>query len=68
MLLEETQRKLLELQVELEAEKLKRKVIEVEAVAEKRKRQTMESGLRYLFQQQGEELPPDIAAGMSSVE
>ncbi|XP_057745425.1 uncharacterized protein LOC130963313 [Arachis stenosperma] len=50
---EETQRKLLELEAQLEGEKLKRKA--------------MESALIYLFQRQGEELPPDIAAGMSFV-
>ncbi|RYR24099.1 hypothetical protein Ahy_B02g057593 [Arachis hypogaea] len=50
---EETQRKLLELQAELEREKLKRKA--------------MEDALIYL-QRQGEELPPNIAVGMSSVE
>ncbi|RYQ84589.1 hypothetical protein Ahy_B10g104016 [Arachis hypogaea] len=51
---EETQRKLLELQAELERKKLKRKA--------------MEDALIYLYQRQGEELPPEIAAGMSSVE
>ncbi|XP_016169300.1 uncharacterized protein LOC107611956 isoform X2 [Arachis ipaensis] len=80
--LEETQRKLLELQAELEDEKLKRKAMEDEAAAEKLKRKAMEdeaaaekkkmkvieSALIYLFQRQGEELPPDIAAGMSFVE
>ncbi|XP_072074486.1 uncharacterized protein [Arachis hypogaea] len=65
---EETQRKLLELQVELEGEKLKRKAMEDEAAAEKKKRQAMESALIYLFQRQGEELPPDITAGMSNSE
>ncbi|KAL4397092.1 hypothetical protein AHAS_Ahas01G0157300 [Arachis hypogaea] len=64
----ETQRKLLELQVELEGKKLKRKEMENEAVAEKKKRQAMESALIYLYQWQGEKLPPEIAAGMSSVE
>ncbi|RYR67363.1 hypothetical protein Ahy_A03g013694 isoform D [Arachis hypogaea] len=66
--LEETQRKLLELQAELEGEKLKRKAMEDEAATNKKKMQAMESALIYLFQWQGEELPPDIAAGMSSVE
>ncbi|RYR04220.1 hypothetical protein Ahy_B06g083852 [Arachis hypogaea] len=65
---EETQRKLLELQAELEAEKLKKKAMEDEVTTEKKKRQAMKSALRYLFQWQSEELPPDIAAGMSSVE
>nr|XP_025703888.1 uncharacterized protein LOC112805767 [Arachis hypogaea] len=65
---EETQRKLLKLQAELEGEKLKRKVMEDEVAAKKKKRQAMKSALIYLFQWQGEELPPDIAAGMSSVE
>ncbi|RYR01240.1 hypothetical protein Ahy_B06g080112 isoform B [Arachis hypogaea] len=62
--LEETQRKLLELQSELEGEKLKRKVMEDDAAAEKKKMKAMESALIYLFQRQGEELPPDIAAGI----
>ncbi|XP_025679848.1 uncharacterized protein [Arachis hypogaea] len=80
--LEETQRKLLELQAELEDEKLKRKAMEDEAAAQKLKRKAMEdeaaakkkkmkvmeSALVYLFQRQGEELPPDIAAGMGFVE
>ncbi|KAL4307067.1 hypothetical protein AHAS_Ahas16G0241200 [Arachis hypogaea] len=65
---EETRRKLLELQTELEAEKLKRKAIEDEVAAEKRKRQAMKSALRNLFQRQGEELPLDITVGMNSVE
>ncbi|KAL1367112.1 hypothetical protein AAHE18_02G028500 [Arachis hypogaea] len=47
---DETQRKLLELQEELEAEKLKRKAIEDKAAVEKRKRQAINSALRYLFQ------------------
>ncbi|RYR17388.1 hypothetical protein Ahy_B03g062152 [Arachis hypogaea] len=80
--LEETQRRLLELQAELEGEKLKRKamedeaaagkkkmkVMEDEAAAEKKKMNAMESALVYLFQRQGVELPPDIAAGMSFME
>ncbi|RYR28551.1 hypothetical protein Ahy_B01g052694 [Arachis hypogaea] len=66
--LEETQRKLLELQAKLEGEKLKRKAMEDEAAAENKKMKAMEGALIYLFQQQGEELPPDIAAGMSFVE
>nr|XP_025625205.1 uncharacterized protein LOC112717365 [Arachis hypogaea] len=80
--LEETQRRLLELQAELEGEKLKRramedeaaaekkkmKVMEDEAAAEKKKMKVMESALVYLFQRQGVELPPDIAAGMSFME
>ncbi|RYR05485.1 hypothetical protein Ahy_B06g085349 [Arachis hypogaea] len=65
---EETQRKLLELQAELEGEKLKRKVMEDEAAVEKKKRQAMKSALIYLYQQQGEELPPEIAVGISSVD
>ncbi|RYR54346.1 hypothetical protein Ahy_A06g029599 isoform A [Arachis hypogaea] len=65
---EETRRKLLELQTELEVEKLKLKTIEDEATAEKRKRQAMKSALRNLFQRQGEELSSNITAGMSSVE
>ncbi|KAL4306423.1 hypothetical protein AHAS_Ahas16G0176800 [Arachis hypogaea] len=52
--IEETKRKLLELQAELEREKLKRKV--------------MEDALIYLYRRLGEELTPDIAAGMSSME
>ncbi|RYR22296.1 hypothetical protein Ahy_B03g067582 [Arachis hypogaea] len=66
--LEETQRKLLELQEELEGEKLKRKAMEDDAAANKKKMKAMESALIYLFQRQGEELPLDIAAGMSFVE
>ncbi|RYR78566.1 hypothetical protein Ahy_A01g003393 [Arachis hypogaea] len=80
--LEETQRRLFELQAELEGEKLKRKamedeaaaekkkmkVMEDEAAAEKKKMKAMESALVYLFQRQGVELPPDIAAGMSFME
>ncbi|RYR78060.1 hypothetical protein Ahy_A01g002811 [Arachis hypogaea] len=66
--LEETQRKLLELQAELEGEKLKRKVMEDEAVAERKKMEVMQSALTYLFQRQGEELPLDIAAEMSFME
>ncbi|QHN82796.1 ATP-dependent DNA helicase Q-like [Arachis hypogaea] len=45
-------RKLLELQVELEGEKLKRKVMENKAAAEKKKIKVMESALIYLFQRQ----------------
>ncbi|RYR33841.1 hypothetical protein Ahy_A10g048489 [Arachis hypogaea] len=52
----------------LEGEKLKRKAMEDEAAAEKKKRHTMESAMIYLFQRQGEELLPDIAAGMSNLE
>ena len=66
--LEESQRKLLELQAELEDEKLKRKAMEDEAAAEKKKMKVMESALIYLFQCQGEELPPDIAARMNSLD
>ncbi|RYR15585.1 hypothetical protein Ahy_B04g072420 [Arachis hypogaea] len=65
---EETQRKLNELQTELEAEKLKRKAMEDEAAADKKMIKVMESALIYLFQRQGEELPPEIAAEMCSVE
>ncbi|XP_057747826.1 uncharacterized protein LOC130967021 [Arachis stenosperma] len=65
---EETQRKLNELQTELEAEKLKRKAMEDEAAADKKRIKVMESALIYLFQRQGEELPPEIAAGMCSME
>ncbi|RYR08795.1 hypothetical protein Ahy_B05g076625 isoform A [Arachis hypogaea] len=67
--LKETQRKLLELQAELEGEKLKsRKAMEDEATAEKKKMKAMESSLIYLFQRQGEELPLDITVGMRFVE
>ncbi|RYQ90663.1 hypothetical protein Ahy_B09g096694 [Arachis hypogaea] len=65
---EETQRKLNELQTELEAEKLKRKTMKDEAAADKKRIKVMESALIYLFQRQGEELPPEIAAGMCSME
>ncbi|RYR51516.1 hypothetical protein Ahy_A06g026537 [Arachis hypogaea] len=64
---EETQRKLLELEAQLEGEKLKKKAMEDEVAADKKKMKAMESALIYLFQRQGEELPPDIAAGMSFV-
>ncbi|XP_020990253.2 uncharacterized protein LOC110277473 [Arachis duranensis] len=66
--LEETQRRLFELQAKLEGEKLKRKAMEDEAATEKKKMKAMESALVYLFQRQGVELPPDIAAGMSFIE
>ncbi|XP_015961673.1 uncharacterized protein LOC107485653 [Arachis duranensis] len=65
---EETQRKLNELQTELEAEKLKRKAMEDEAAADKKRIKVMQSALLYLFQRQGEELSPEIAAGMCSTE
>ncbi|RYQ96886.1 hypothetical protein Ahy_B08g092804 [Arachis hypogaea] len=65
---EKIQRKLNKLQAELEAKKLKRKAMEDEATIEKKKRKAMKSTLIYLFQRQGEELPPDIATGMSSME
>ncbi|RYR57154.1 hypothetical protein Ahy_A05g022899 [Arachis hypogaea] len=65
---QETQRKLNELQTELEAEKLKRKAMEDEAAADKKSIKVMESTLIYLFQRQGEELPPGITAGMCSME
>ncbi|RYR24834.1 hypothetical protein Ahy_B02g058379 [Arachis hypogaea] len=61
--LEETQRKLLELQAGLKGEKLKRKVMEDEVAAEKKKMKAMESALLYLFQRQGEELPPTSPQG-----
>ncbi|KAL4355999.1 hypothetical protein AHAS_Ahas09G0042800 [Arachis hypogaea] len=53
---------------ELEGEKLKRKAMEDDAATDKKKMKAMESALIYLFQRQDEELPPDIAAGMSFVE
>ncbi|RYQ98497.1 hypothetical protein Ahy_B07g086228 [Arachis hypogaea] len=65
---EETQRKLLELQAELESKKLKRKAMEDEAAADKKKWQAMESAQTYLYQRQVEELPPEIATGLSSVD
>ncbi|RYQ92921.1 hypothetical protein Ahy_B09g099161 [Arachis hypogaea] len=65
---EETQRKLNELQTELEAKKLKRKAMEDEAATNKKRIKVMDSALIYLFQRQGEELPPEIAAGMLSME
>ncbi|RYR15499.1 hypothetical protein Ahy_B04g072255 [Arachis hypogaea] len=66
--LEEMQRKLIELQEELEGEKLKKKAMEDEAAAGKKKMKPMESALIFLFQWQGKELPPDITTGMSFVE
>ncbi|RYR04566.1 hypothetical protein Ahy_B06g084322 [Arachis hypogaea] len=65
---EETQKKLIKLQAKLEGEKLKRKAMKDEVATDKKKKQAMESALIYLFQRQGEELPPDVAVGMSSVE
>ncbi|RYR50481.1 hypothetical protein Ahy_A07g037092 [Arachis hypogaea] len=47
---EETQRKLLALQAELEGKKFKRKAMENEAAAGKKKMQSMERALIYLFQ------------------
>ncbi|RYR69084.1 hypothetical protein Ahy_A03g015617 [Arachis hypogaea] len=74
--IEETQRMLFELQVEVTAKKLRRKVVEDEVtveklkkkamkdkiVAEKTKRQVLETVLSYVVQQQGEKLSLDIAA------
>ncbi|RYR26593.1 hypothetical protein Ahy_B02g060856 [Arachis hypogaea] len=79
---EETQRVLVEVQAELVAEKLKKKVVEDEVAAEKTKRhaiedevavgkirmQAMESALICLLQGQGEKLPSDVAAWMNSLE
>ncbi|KAL4337226.1 hypothetical protein AHAS_Ahas12G0089000 [Arachis hypogaea] len=65
---EEAQRILFELQDEVVAEKLKRKAMEDEVATEKTKRQTIESVLAYLIQQQGGELPPDIATRMNSLD
>ncbi|XP_057745579.1 uncharacterized protein LOC130963488 [Arachis stenosperma] len=81
---EKTQRVLLELQAELGAKKLKRKVVEDEVAAEKTKRQAvkvedkvaarkvrmqaMESALICLLQGQGRKLPSDVAAWMSVME
>ncbi|XP_016182412.1 uncharacterized protein LOC107624435 [Arachis ipaensis] len=78
---EEAQRMLCELHTEVTTEKLKRKAMEDELAAEKTKRQAVEDGLAaekskrqaiesvlsYLVQQQGGELPPDIAARMYSL-
>ncbi|RYR15106.1 hypothetical protein Ahy_B04g071830 [Arachis hypogaea] len=80
--IEEAQRMLFELQAEVTAEKLRRKVVEDEVAAEKLKRKAiedeivvekmkrhaLESVLSYLVQQQGGELPPDIAARMNSLD
>nr|XP_025684912.1 uncharacterized protein LOC112785684 [Arachis hypogaea] len=65
---EETQRVLLELQLELAVEKLKWKAMKDEAAAEKMKRQAMESALMCLVQGQGGELPLDVATWMNSLE
>ncbi|RYQ99460.1 hypothetical protein Ahy_B07g087390 [Arachis hypogaea] len=79
---EEAQRMLFKLQVEVTveklrrktvedevaAEKLKRKAMEDEIVAEETKRQALESVLSYVVQQQGGELPPDIAAQINSLD
>ncbi|KAL4337455.1 hypothetical protein AHAS_Ahas12G0111900 [Arachis hypogaea] len=53
---------------EVTAEKFKRKAIEDEIAAEKTKRQALESVLSYVVQQQGGELPSDIAARMNSLD
>ncbi|KAL4360404.1 hypothetical protein AHAS_Ahas08G0174000 [Arachis hypogaea] len=53
---------LLELQTEVVAEKLKRKVLKDEVTSEKIKRQTMKNALKYLIQLQGVELPLEIVA------
>ncbi|RYR03965.1 hypothetical protein Ahy_B06g083450 [Arachis hypogaea] len=70
---EEAQRMLFELQAEavedkVAAENLKRKAMEDEIAAEKTKRQALESVLSYIVQQQGGQLPPDIAARMNSLD
>ncbi|KAL4390086.1 hypothetical protein AHAS_Ahas03G0109900 [Arachis hypogaea] len=80
--IEETQRMLFELQVEVTAKKLRRKVVEDEVtveklkkkamkdkiVAEKTKRQVLETVLSYVVQQQGEKLSLDIAAQVNSLD
>ncbi|KAL4287630.1 hypothetical protein AHAS_Ahas19G0205400 [Arachis hypogaea] len=80
--MEEAQRMLFELQAEgtaeklrrkavedkVATEKLKKKVIEDEIAAEKTKRQALESVLSFVVQQQGGELPLDIAGRMNSLD
>ncbi|MED6159339.1 hypothetical protein PIB30_041416 [Stylosanthes scabra] len=50
-------------------EEYKREIVELKAEAgeEKKKRQSMEHIVRYLLQQQGDDLPPNIAAEMNSL-
>ncbi|XP_025635851.1 uncharacterized protein [Arachis hypogaea] len=65
---EEAQKMLCELLTEVTTEKLEKKAMEDELAQEKTKRQAIESVLSYLVQQQGGELPPDIAARMNSLD
>ncbi|MED6113492.1 hypothetical protein PIB30_071296 [Stylosanthes scabra] len=50
-------------------EEYKRNIVELraEAAEEKKKRQSMEQIMRYLLQQQGDNLPPNIAAEINSL-
>ncbi|KAL4299449.1 hypothetical protein AHAS_Ahas17G0102000 [Arachis hypogaea] len=48
-------------------EKAKRQRMEAEAAEEKAKSQTMKNLLKYIIQQQGGNLPPEIAADLDSL-
>ncbi|MED6201246.1 hypothetical protein PIB30_092957 [Stylosanthes scabra] len=52
----------------VDVEEYKKEIVELQAEAteEKKKRQSMENIVRYLLQQQGDNLPPNIAAEMGS--
>ncbi|XP_057756069.1 uncharacterized protein LOC130975270 [Arachis stenosperma] len=56
-----------ELKAAVEEEKAKRQRMEAEAAEEKAKMQTMENLLRYIIQQQGGNVPPEIAANLDSL-
>ncbi|RYR26546.1 hypothetical protein Ahy_B02g060794 [Arachis hypogaea] len=56
-----------ELKAAAAEEKAKRQRMEVEAAEEKAKMQTMGNLLRYIIQQQGGNLPPEIAADLDSL-
>ncbi|KAL4381473.1 hypothetical protein AHAS_Ahas04G0137000 [Arachis hypogaea] len=56
-----------ELKVVVAEDKAKRQRMEAEAAAEKAKRYTMENLLRYIIQQQGGNLPSEIAADLNSL-
>ncbi|MED6152059.1 hypothetical protein PIB30_088344 [Stylosanthes scabra] len=53
----------------VDVEEYKREIVELktEAIEEKKKIQAMENLVRYLIQQQGDNLPPNIAAEMNSL-
>ncbi|MED6109838.1 hypothetical protein PIB30_037227 [Stylosanthes scabra] len=53
----------------VDVEEYKREIVELKAevAEEKKKRQSMKHTVRYLLQQQGDNLPPNIAAKMNSL-